>query len=1123
MLAMSPNSAVLRYVMQKTWLAAFVLLVLCCPALASTASEIAQIQSGTTDGSSSNSEFRFVITSEQMANALSTSSHISLTVSLTPQDDHVGLAADVFAVIVADGIFYLLNADGTYTYWDGSVANLTPFAPQTILEKSNQFSLLDGKMSAAGTYLYFSAYSVAGESRLLFTPQPAQINVATSAEAQTSASVAAAERFEDQLEIQMVQAKCIVCHVEGGLARNSSLQFQRTTVSSALYNYAALSSYVEEFSAEKLLSKATGGENHPGGVQLEPGSQELQTLSALAEEIESAANQIYYTFNSEDADNTSSETNFLTEVTLEPREATLRRATILLQGRIPTPAETASVSTDAALKTALRQLMQGPAFREFVVNGVNDRLLTESTGEPVNIALSNFVNLHNERAELNLDPDRDAGALYQKLNWAANRAAGELVAHVIEHDLPYSEILTADYMMMNPFLNYWLEGDASFAAADDDSVFKPAQVGGYYYPASLEVVEENPAMNNSIYRATDAPLAEYPHAGILSDFAFLARYPTTATNRNRARARWTFYHFLGIDIEKSSQRPTDELALTDRNNPTMNNPACTVCHALLDPVAGAFQNWSDFNFYRHNGTDTLDQFYKYPEDGTPSPYIPGDLWYRDMRAPGLFDQEITERDTTLRELAALIVSEPGFLNASAAFWWPSIIGKPLLDRPAVESDQGYADKLAAYTAQQTAIDSFAKALAQQSSAKDMLVEMLMSPWFSAESVSSYTFSAAHYESQFGSKQLLTPEQLSSKTRALTGVSWRSPIQPDGTVSSAYDTFAVLLGGIDSDAVTQRATELTATMTAILMTHATEAACPAVVRQFAVPMEQRTLFTEVSEQTQPLYLTDSAFAVNSVDETDWQSGSFDTELNTKSVKVSVNFTNPYCDWDGNQCLEQNILLVKSLSLTSPSGNRTELAGNDSRFDTTQHCYLQDGYARCYSGSVSIELTLEETGAYRIDYVVSAQQAPSLGEPVQASVLIEEAADPLRATNQSATALRRQISSLYRDLHGSSHSPESDAVTKVFEIFVAARQASADTYDGTYWGCTLWNDGLIMDELLSEEELATFRYVEPGTNWFQDDWEKRGPFENALRSDPYHNKYAWTAVMMYMLSHYDYLHE
>lgn len=41
---------------------------------------------------------------------------------------------------------------------------------------------------------------------------------------------------------------------------------------------------------------------------------------------------------------------------------------------------------------------------------------------------------------------------------------------------------------------------------------------------------------------------DYPHAGALNTQAFLNRYPSTETNRNRARARWTFYHFLGIDI-----------------------------------------------------------------------------------------------------------------------------------------------------------------------------------------------------------------------------------------------------------------------------------------------------------------------------------------------------------------------------------------------------------------------------------------------------------------------------------------------------------------------------------------------------------------------------------------------
>ena len=40
----------------------------------------------------------------------------------------------------------------------------------------------------------------------------------------------------------------------------------------------------------------------------------------------------------------------------------------------------------------------------------------------------------------------------------------------------------------------------------------------------------------------------YPHAGILSTFQYLTRYPTTETNRNRLRARMYYQHFLGVDV-----------------------------------------------------------------------------------------------------------------------------------------------------------------------------------------------------------------------------------------------------------------------------------------------------------------------------------------------------------------------------------------------------------------------------------------------------------------------------------------------------------------------------------------------------------------------------------------------
>ena len=67
-----------------------------------------------------------------------------------------------------------------------------------------------------------------------------------------------------------------------------------------------------------------------------------------------------------------------------------------------------------------------------------------------------------------------------------------------------------------------------------------------------------------------------------------------------------------MDIEKSASRTTDPVALADTHNPTLLNPACTVCHTLLDPVAGAFQNYGDEGYYKDQwgGMDSLDGFYK---------------------------------------------------------------------------------------------------------------------------------------------------------------------------------------------------------------------------------------------------------------------------------------------------------------------------------------------------------------------------------------------------------------------------------------------------------------------------------------------------------------------------------
>ncbi len=421
----------------------------------------------------------------------------------------------------------------------------------------------------------------------------------------------------------IVQAKCILCHRAGGFPADtpiSRLQFSPSTVEGhAALNLAVFEALIAvlgeddqvEDPATYILNKVQGVD-HGGGPQAPAGTDDYKSLERFLGMLGEAVAPVAIT----------PETLF-EGVTMESARSTLRRAAIVFAGRVPTQAEYAAIqdageeddASEEALRAAVRGLMTGPQFHEFLIRASNDSLFTDRDYRILDNDGDGFVAFPRKIYSLNqLEGSIEAANRYvAQAQYGFRRAPLELIAHVVENDLPYTEILTADYIMANPWAAKAYGASTMFDDPNDPHEFEPSRIESYYRICEGHKSEFTPGIGLRVLDPGPC-VTEFPHAGILNTKVFLKRYPTTATNRNRARSRWTYYHFVGLDIEKSASRVTDSVSLADKNNPTMHNPACTVCHSVLDPVAGAFQNYGDVGLYleQYGGKDSLDEFYKDP-------------------------------------------------------------------------------------------------------------------------------------------------------------------------------------------------------------------------------------------------------------------------------------------------------------------------------------------------------------------------------------------------------------------------------------------------------------------------------------------------------------------------------
>ena len=393
--------------------------------------------------------------------------------------------------------------------------------------------------------------------------------------------------------------------------------------------------------ADLILSKAQGV-SHGGGQQLTAGSEDFASLERFLGRLDAG----------EETPTAITPEMLFDTVRMAPVRTTLRRAALIFGGRLPTDAEYAAAhGGGAALRATIRGLMTGPEFHEFLIRGANDRLLTDRWDDNI-LADIQFVAYTNEgyrrKKEAAAHGDLSAYSDWRRrVEHGARRAPLELIAHVVENDRPYTEILTADYVMANPYAARAYGASTRFSDPTDVQEFRPSRIESYYLKG--DDFEEEYDQELMLYQVIDpgSLRVDYPHAGVLNTNAFLLRYPSTATNRNRARSRWTYYHFLGVDIEKSASRTTDPVALADTNNPTLHNAACTTCHRIMDPVAGAFQNYGDLGLFRDQGggLDSLDELYKEGEHGEILP-VRSESW--DQRGTLSWSVKLAGGPVTLR-------------------------------------------------------------------------------------------------------------------------------------------------------------------------------------------------------------------------------------------------------------------------------------------------------------------------------------------------------------------------------------------------------------------------------------------------------------------------------------------
>jgi mono/diheme cytochrome c family protein len=654
----------------------------------------------------------------------------------------------------------------------------------------------------------------------------------TSDEGTTATCISTEELFA-QVYFQELKDKCASCHQVGGPGSGKS-DFDLRPPSEAGYleaNMEAVRALAKTVSGEKsiFLQKPVGGLGHEGGKVLAEDSASYRMLEDLVDKL---AN--------DDTGCPNTEARYLSGAELMNPMDTLRKASLVLAARLPTAEEEAAVKKGGfeALDGVLDGLMEEQAFYTRLEEKFNDVMHTDfylreglgvfgggDDGDEMQSPYDpqyylNIPDTAANRAKYGVPPgyqsmydNGDGSDFYAYLADRVQEGVAQqplkLVSYIIRNNRPYTEIANANYMVVTPFSApaYGIT-DVAFQNDADPYEYQAARIGGYE--------------------------SGYPHAGIMSDIVWLARHPTTPTNRNRHRAKEAMYLFLANDILKAAERPIDITAVQRAQNPTVNDGNCSQCHRLLDPIAASWRNFQS--------------------DDPDAPVFLFDSefgWYNEMWQPG-FKEVAMPPSVYVNALPwgmNMVAQDPGMAFGGVYMAFRAFVGSDPLTPPSDPKDPDYQADLSAYLGQYYTISKIATNFREKHgyNFKKMVKEVVMSPYFRAKNTApDISELQLSHLGALGSAHLLTPEQLNRKLENVLGMPWGNYDNPN-----LLGEYKILFGGIDSVETTARVTDPNGIMANIIERMSLEAGCDVIGAEFSLPMAERKLFTSVESNMEPL--------------------------------------------------------------------------------------------------------------------------------------------------------------------------------------------------------------------------------------------------------------------------------